>query len=198
MFPPKRRSYKRYINNNGQQLANSNYQKLMKDGIEIFPNSLSKNMPIKINPIDKKENLQKNNIDNDSHIIYEIFNQQINQDTKRVRVYNTKIKNDISFQKELNNSNNDSQYKNDLNKENNDNDIDLNDILQRKKFSFFTYVKYLICCKKNNPKISYYEDFRNKIISEENLLQNYIDIYQLLKIYKDDKEPSSIVKRNLI
>ena len=49
--------------------------------------------------------------------------------------------------------------------------------------------------KKKNPKIQYYEDFRKEVISEENLLQNYIDIYQLLKICNIDKK-SSLVRMN--
>ena len=40
----------------------------------------------------------------------------------------------------------------------------------------------------------YYDDLRNNIISEENLLQYYIDIYQLLKVCNIDKTPS-LVKR---
>ena len=41
---------------------------------------------------------------------------------------------------------------------------------------------YLIQFKKNNPKIQYYEELREYIISEESLFQNYINIINLLKI----------------
>ena len=67
--------------------------------------------------------------------------------------------------------------------------------IEKQNFSFIEYFKYAICLKKNNPKILYYEDFRNEIISEENLLQNYIDIYQLIKICKID-ENNFLLKRN--
>ena len=49
-------------------------------------------------------------------------------------------------------------------------------------FHWCIYLKYIICCRKNNQKMSYYEDLRAKIISEENIIQNYFDIYKLLKV----------------
>ena len=39
----------------------------------------------------------------------------------------------------------------------------------------------MICCGKNDKKLQYYEDFRAKLISEENIIQNYMDTYKLLK-----------------
>ena len=42
----------------------------------------------------------------------------------------------------------------------------------------------MVLCRKNNPYISYYEDFRSKLISEENIIQNYIDAYNLLDVNK--------------
>jgi hypothetical protein len=54
--------------------------------------------------------------------------------------------------------------------------------LKKNKFTCFNYLCYLICLKRNNRKIKFFEDFRARIISEENLFQNYSDIYKLLKI----------------
>ena len=42
----------------------------------------------------------------------------------------------------------------------------------------------MISCGKNNLKISFYEDFRTILMSEENIIHNYIDIYNLLDINK--------------
>ena len=53
--------------------------------------------------------------------------------------------------------------------------------LEKQEFNWFKYIWYLICCGKNDPKIAYYEDFRAKLISEENIIQNYLDVYRLLK-----------------
>ena len=55
--------------------------------------------------------------------------------------------------------------------------------LRKNNFTWFNYIYYLITFKRSNPKIKFYEDFRAQIISEENLLQNYSDIYKLLKCH---------------
>jgi hypothetical protein len=55
---------------------------------------------------------------------------------------------------------------------------------EKQNFSWFAYIKYMILCGKNNPYISYYEDFRAKLISEENIIQNYLDVHRLLKVNK--------------
>ena len=58
---------------------------------------------------------------------------------------------------------------------------------EKQNFNWFSYIKYMALCGKNNPKISFYEDFRTKLISEENIIQNYIDIYNLLEVNKKKK-----------
>ena len=55
---------------------------------------------------------------------------------------------------------------------------------EKQNFNLFSFIKYMALCGKNNPKISYYVDFRAKLISEENIIQNYIDIYNLLEVNK--------------
>ena len=34
----------------------------------------------------------------------------------------------------------------------------------------------MICCGINDKKVKYYENFRAKLINEENIIQNYLDI----------------------
>ena len=53
--------------------------------------------------------------------------------------------------------------------------------LEKQNFHWHKYLGYLICCGRNDKKIASYEDFRAKMISEENIIQNYLDIYKLLK-----------------
>ena len=53
---------------------------------------------------------------------------------------------------------------------------------KKKKFNFCSYIGYKICCGKNDKMIKYYENIREKLISEENIIQNYLDIYELLKL----------------
>lgn len=63
---------------------------------------------------------------------------------------------------------------------------------KRKKFNFWNYFVYKICCGKKNSKLKIYEDFRTKIISEEQLIKNHLNIYNLLK----DSEIAEINKKN--
>ena len=50
--------------------------------------------------------------------------------------------------------------------------------LEKQNFNWCNYLGYLICCEKTNKNITYYKEFRAKLISEENIIQNYIDIYK--------------------
>ena len=49
------------------------------------------------------------------------------------------------------------------------------------------YLGYLFTCGKSSPDISYFVNLREQIISEENMVQSYFDIYNLLKINKIDR-----------
>lgn len=68
-----------------------------------------------------------------------------------------------------------------LKTERNENNNDKSKIIKRKTFTMFDYIFFLMCLKKGNPKILYLEKFRTQIISEENIIQNHLDIYKLLK-----------------
>ena len=50
--------------------------------------------------------------------------------------------------------------------------------VEKISFNFLNYLLYLLCNKKN--KILKYEDFRQKIISEEQIIQSYIKLFKLL------------------
>ena len=54
--------------------------------------------------------------------------------------------------------------------------------INKQNFNWFRYIWYLICCRSNDNMITYYENIRSSLISEENIIQNFLDIYQLLKI----------------
>ena len=54
--------------------------------------------------------------------------------------------------------------------------------------SFYKYISYLIYCGKSNPTFFYYESFRAKLISEENIIQSYFDLFQLFKIHHIQKK----------
>jgi hypothetical protein len=50
--------------------------------------------------------------------------------------------------------------------------------------NFFDYLIYLITCRKKKNYFNFYREFRMKIISEEHLIRNHLDIYNLLRITK--------------
>ena len=60
--------------------------------------------------------------------------------------------------------------------------------IKNQNFNWFKYFWYLICCRSNDKMISYYENLRSSLISEENIIQNYLDIYKLLKINGIEKK----------
>ena len=69
--------------------------------------------------------------------------------------------------------------------------------LTKQNFSLFNYLFYSINCFYKNPKISYYENFRKEVISEENIIQNHINIFKLLKFCKiENCDPLSIKHAN--
>ena len=57
-----------------------------------------------------------------------------------------------------------------------------NNKIKDEEIGWSKFFCYLIQIKKNNPKIQYYEELREQIISEESLFQNYINIINLFKI----------------
>ena len=55
-------------------------------------------------------------------------------------------------------------------------------VIPNKSINWFKYTfHFIICCKNKNKDIRYFEDLREKIISEECLFQNYLNVYNLLK-----------------
>jgi hypothetical protein len=54
--------------------------------------------------------------------------------------------------------------------------------IKKEKFSWISYILYVVLFKRKNPKIKFYENFRAKVLSEENLMQNSYDLYKLLEL----------------
>ena len=187
--PPKRQynNYKYNYNSKQQPQSSSNYQKLLKDGVIIFHDSRMKNENQEQynNIFEKRNNILDNKYRSTPYKNTE--EEEINQQTNRRNTH---------FERNKVNINNIRQYrgkgkyeqKNLYNKnQNNKFDRDKDGVDDKKeekkyeKFSWFAYMKLIICCGKYSPKLCYYEDFRNEIISEENLVQIHLNIYKLLK-----------------
>ena len=59
--------------------------------------------------------------------------------------------------------------------------LNLERIKKKSSVNCFDYLCYLIQCKKIHSQIKYYEDFRKIIISEESMIQNYLNINKLFE-----------------
>ena len=196
---PPRRQYNNYSqNNNDQQQSSSNYQRLMKDGVDVYHNDFRRN--------DEKAEQYKNLFLKRKKELNSYFD----DDNRTGNQYNQQSSNKGGYRgrggnARGNNSNARGQYQRgseirSMNKQSSTNGLttekkdDDNKPLEKQKFSYFAYIKYIICCGKNNPKISYYEEFRNEIISEENMVQYHLDIYKLLKACNIENKSSIMVK----
>ena len=193
MNPPKRQYYNYNYNNNEQQLS-SNYQRLMKDGVDIYQNNNIKDEKAEQfkNLFAKRNNILSNYFkgDDENQKGQPVNRGGVIRGRPNVRGNNNNViraykgRND----KYMNNKNTNNKFVTEKNEEE-------KKPKGKKTFNWFTYIKFLICCGKSSPKLAYYEDFRNEIISEENMLQYHIDIYKLLKACNIEKKDSKLFSR---
>ena len=74
-----------------------------------------------------------------------------------------------------------------ININNNKDDINI------KRNTFFNYICFKLSCGKSKSFFKMYENFRIKIISEEHLIRNHLNIYNLLKINERKKRLGDLV-----
>jgi hypothetical protein len=75
--------------------------------------------------------------------------------------------------------------------------------IKKQNFTWFNFIYYYFtssfCWKNINPKINFYENFRRQIISEENMIQNHLNIYKLIRHCKlEHFDPFSIKDKKAI
>lgn len=63
----------------------------------------------------------------------------------------------------------------------NTNNIAIPKPVKKQQFNWCNYFLYILLFKSNNSKLKFYENFRAQILSEENIVQNNLDLYKLLK-----------------
>ena len=198
MFPP-RRTYaavgkNSYLEEQPQDQRSSNYQRLMKDGVDIYQNN---NLNLKDEKVEPYVNiyLKRNNVLNNYY-----QNKYKNQNSTNLnnaikekegsKEQNMKIYGKRGRQNYYNSKNNYGEGSSTFKKETNfkisridkKESSDDSKPIEKQNFTWFKYIWYMICCGRNDKKIAYYETFRARLISEENIIQNYLDIYKLLKI----------------
>ena len=158
-----------YYNNNYRAKQASNFDRMIKEDIEIY-NFQSENDRIMRN---NNLYLKRNNLVN-------IPFEQSRLKSQKEIINNNQISKRIKFDK--NQKGKRIQYNNNLKKT--DNNKNKEDIQSKKGFSFWKYLKYIICCKRNNSDILFYEDYRAKFISEEEIIHSHINLRLLINSYK--------------
>ena len=115
---------------------------------------------------------------------YDLYNSK-NEKIIKTSKENENSKNDSIFQTDYKDMKNKYKIKENKINEKKNNDNNNNKIDKYKQKNFLSYFIYKISCgKKNNSDFKPYESFRRKIISEEHLIRNHLNIYNLLKVSK--------------
>ena len=151
-----------------QQQPSSNYEEIR---------NVETNYQKEISNENKKVKLKRNNI----------YNFKSNLDGNNM---NDNVQNSRGYYKRINQNYLDGNYgqqrntqredttKRIIKEKNNKKDENENKPIEKQNFNWCNYLGYLICCEKTNKNISYYKEFRARLISEENIIQNYMDNYK--------------------
>ena len=75
--------------------------------------------------------------------------------------------------------------------------------IKKQNFKWYNYIYYSLtlsfCWKSINPKIHFYVNFRRQIISEENMIQNHLNIYKLINHCKlEHFDPFSFKNKEVV
>ena len=143
--------------NESQQLQSFNYQENIRNG----ENNYQKNI---LNE-EKEEQIKDSNSKKST-----LYNFKNNLDNNNMM---DNLQNSRGYFKKVNQLDGNYCFK-EKKEENEENE---NKPLEKQNFKWCNYLGYLICCEKTSKKINYYKKFRARLISEENIIQNYIDIY---------------------
>ena len=145
---------------------------MIKEDIEIYNFQSENDRIMRNNNLHSKRNNLVNNP----------FEQSRLQNQNEIIINNNQISKRIKFDKYQK----DKRIKYNNNLKETDNDKSKEDIQSKKgySFSFWQYLKYIICCKRNNSDILFYEDYRAKFISEEEIIHSHINLSLLMNSYK--------------
>ena len=183
--PPKRQYlYNRNTNSSNLQQS-SNIHRFMKEDFDIYNNTHIKNERIEkieytkrnifVNKYNENNN-EKNEIDNNN--IEEIKIEENPKNNYYKRRY--KLKDKINKFTESNDINQLSNRSNQLKEKEQSYELPY----EKQNFIWFSYFIYMINCQRNNPIISSYEGLRAKIISEESIIKNHLELNKLLNYLK--------------
>ena len=74
----------------------------------------------------------------------------------------------------------------------------LNKPNKNSNFCWCQYIWFMICCGTSNKNIAYYEDFRQRILSEENIIISNYNLYKLISILGLDNCDELILDKKYI
>ena len=165
-FPPLRKGAIRINNNNNNNSNNTtSFNKFFKSKTNKS-NEIQKQINtihnIKIEDVD---NINIYSIDNTKSVNHKLNAMNLSGEYK-IRFYEQNRSNDILSNDKSSEANNTSRI-----------------IIQKKKIEFWHYIIHLFY-EKYKPRISEVEDFRCRILSEENLILNYLSVIKLLRAVK--------------
>ena len=192
-FPPRRQNdSQKKANQSNNVLNRSEESKYGDEEIDIYKMG-GKSVKVK----SKKDYKDKNASSQSVNVEEEKYEKNIKYKNDRKK----KEKNDITIDEDSHKE--DSQSNNNESVEEKSSESERREKYKKRKkkkdkknqFNFFHYIWYLLSCSSNNKKIKYYEDIRETLISEENIIQNYWDISELLKLNGIPKKDVFRVKK---
>ena len=172
-----------FINNfYNKYIVLNNIEELLYSSINLEKNNYKKMNDKYEKSRNKSENLEKNNI---NEIIKNSDISKLNKDKIKDKIHS--IENDATNGKSNNN------FIIELGKKNNglrkkgifENTKDIEN--NHKKINFWNYIVYKLYCGNKKNSYEVYDIFRKKIISEEHLINNHLNIYNLLKVNQKKK-----------
>ena len=155
-----------------------NYYIVLLDTEQLLFSSIDSEKNENNNHLSRSKKIKDININN--YNISEINKTQISQsikDLSNIRINNRETINS--------NEKNKSMEKN-VNMDFINNNISNGKFIKNK--TFFTYLYYKLTCGNNNKYYKIYEHFRINIISEEHLIKNHLNIYNLLKVTENKRK----------
>lgn len=135
----------------------------------------------KIKEFDK----EKNNTENKSSLTQKVKNEKSNKNVKNNKINNFSQSSNCMFSLDKINTNFNIKITNINNNDNNkikDNKYSSSPTMKRRITHFLDFLLYEISCKKKRQYFKVYRDFRIKIISEEHLIRNHLNVYNLLRV----------------
>ena len=156
---------------------------LINSEIKIHKNNSNNSNKLKNTKI---KDLEKRNLSTNikrSYVIEKFNNKQSKSKdiiNKNNNISNSNNKIITNYEEDINVNNHEKKLNKSYNKEDEIKKISEKD--KQKNNNFWNYLLFKIYCGKKNKNFKIYNDFRVKIISEEHLIRNHLNIYNLLRI----------------